>query len=307
MNLNIKISFTGYEPAPVSGKFIKLQNYMMSYYCYFNGRVLKKERIRVNITDLAMARGYAVFDYLRTYNGIPFRIKDYLSRFENSASAMNLKIPASRKQIIEIIYELFKKNKLKPTPPEDVGIRFLLTGGYAEDVYTINRPNFFILIEDLPKYPNWQFTKGIKLNLWEHQRELPLVKTTNYLTAIKLAALRKKLNVQDTLYYSNNNILECTRNNFFLFHGNTLVTAGDHVLEGITRKTVLELASDKFKIEVRGVLVSELDECTECFITGSTRGVCPVININKKIIAKGRQGGNTKMLMNLFNKQKIIE
>lgn len=270
----------------------------MSYYCYFNGTILNKDQIQVNVADLSLMRGYGVFDFLRTYNGVPFRVNDYLDRFYHSAKEMMLTVPLSGEKLITTLEEVLKKNKIGPG--SDIGVRFLLTGGYSMDGYTVEVPNFFILIEDLPNYPAWQFENGIRLNLWEHQRELPLVKTINYLTAIKLSETLKKSNVQDTLYYHNNKILECTRNNFFLFHGSTLVTADKNVLQGISRKTVLELAGKIFKVEPREIELSELDHCTECFITGSTRGVCPVVNVNEKNIQGGKVGEHTKKLMEMF-------
>jgi branched-chain amino acid aminotransferase len=267
-----------------------------NYYCYFNGNILPKNQLMVNVTELAMVRGYGVFDFLRTYQKKPFRVNDYLVRLENSARTMDLTLPIDKTEISKQVVELIRRNN----PPGDVGIRFLLTGGETNDSYTIKTPNFFILVEDLPLYPDWQFTKGISLNTWEHQRELPIVKTINYLTAIQLTRKRKELDVQDTLYYFNNRILECTRNNVFLFHGDTLITPSQKMLEGITRKTVLELARENFKIEERNVELRELDQCTECFITGSTRGICPVSMIDKKLIGKGTPGVNTKHLMQLW-------
>ncbi len=270
----------------------------MNYFCYFNGQVLPKEQILVNITDLALVRGYGVFDFLRTYAGTPFRINDYLDRFYQSASEMNLEIPKAKEEIKHIVEVILSENKAGVG--HEFGIRFLLTGGYSPDQYKIEHPQLFILAEDLPTYPAWQFEQGIRLHLWEHQRELPLVKTINYLTAIKLTETRHQMDVQDTLYHYNNKVLECTRNNFFLFHGDTLVTAGKNVLKGVSAKVVLELADKKFNIEVREILLGELDECTECFITGSTRGVCPVVSIDNKTIQKGEVGRHTRTIMELF-------
>jgi branched-chain amino acid aminotransferase len=261
-------------------------------FCLFNGELLPKEKIMVNVTDLAMVRGYGVFDFLRTYNRKPFRINDYLTRFENSCNEMNLAVP-SRQEIIRQVETLISKN----TGIGELGIRFLVSGGESEDGYTIVKPSFFILVEHLPQYPNWQFTDGISLQTWEHQRELPKVKTINYLTAIKLSPERHLLKVQDTLYYSQGKVLECTRNNFFLFHGDVLVTASNGMLEGITRKTVLELSDGLFDLEIREVKKEELYECTECFISGSTRGVCPVAKIDEQIIGNGKPGTNTQELM----------
>ena len=210
---------------------------------------------------------------------------------------MHLKIPVGRKVLVKVIERLLERNKASR---KDIGVRLLLTGGYSPDGYAISKPNFFILPETLPVYPSGHFTKGINLNLFEHPRELPLVKTTNYLTAANLAKLRKKLKVQDTLYHHRGRILECTRNNFFLFHGDTLVTADKNVLLGISRKVNLEIAEKYFKIELREVLLEELDTCTEAFISGSTRGVCPVVMIDGNVIGNGTVGENTKLMIQEF-------
>jgi branched-chain amino acid aminotransferase len=285
----------------------------MNYYCYATGKILRKADIKVGISDLVMLRGYGVFDYLRTYYGKPFRINDYLSRFENSAKGMKLKLPLSKREIASVVNQLLKKNKIQYNhsyqapfraagKKQDVGIRLLLTGGYSLDSYLPSvTPNLFILIEDMPVYSQWWFKKGIKLMTHEHSREMARVKTINYLTAIHLADVRRKHNAQDTLYCRDGEILETTRNNFFLFHDNILVTADENILNGVTRKVVLELAKKNFKIEVRKVLKTELDSCNECFITGTTRGITPVVQIDARKIGNGKVEENTKLLMELFN------
>ncbi|MBI4945663.1 MAG: aminotransferase class IV family protein [Bacteroidetes bacterium] len=271
----------------------------MNYYGYANGKILRKNDIKVGIGDLVLLRGYGAFDYMRTYNGVPFRVNDYLERFEQSAKGMKLKLPLKRKEIIAVIYKLLKKNHA--SVEKDFGIRLLLTGGYSLDSYLPSlKPNLFILIEDLPQYPAWYSEKGIKLMLCEHKREMSRVKTINYLTAIHLADERRKQKAQDTLYFYEGKILETTRNNFFLFHGNTLVTSKENVLQGITRKAVLALAQERFKVEVRDVLKEELNMCSECFVTGTTRGITPVVQIDTKKIGKGKPGKNTKELLKMF-------
>ncbi len=272
----------------------------MNYYCYANGKILRRNEIKVGINDLVMLRGYGAFDFLRTYYGNHFRINDYLDRFANSAKGMNLKLPLKRKEITVVIESLLKKNKAPGK--KDFGIRLLLTGGYSLDSFLpAVKPNLFILIEDLPHYPAWWSEKGVKVMVHEHSREMAQVKTTNYLTAIRLAEERRKNKAQDTLYCYDGQILETTRNNFFLFHGDTLVTAHDHVLPGITRDVVSRLAHKKFKLEVREVLEEELHWCSECFITGTTRGITPVVQIDNKKIGNGKPGKNTKELMKRFD------
>lgn len=268
------------------------------YFSYHNGNLLRKSEIKIGLPELSVLRGYGIFDYLCTYQGKPFRFDDYMDRFENSAKLMHLPIPLKRNEILSVLQQLFEKNNVPQNG--DVGIRFILTGGNAEDGYSISTPNFLILIEKIPEYPSWQFENGITLNLHEHQRELPLVKTINYITAINLAPLRSKLNAQETLYHSGGNILECCRHNFFIFHGDTLITAKENVLKGITAKVMMELAQPFFKVEQRELKLEELQSATECLISGSTRGPCPVIQIDQKQIANGKPGINTRKLIELF-------
>lgn len=274
----------------------------MNYFCFANNKILHKNDVKVGVNDLVMLRGYGVFDYLRTYNGAPFRINYYLDRFEKSVNGMSLKLLLSKKQITFIVHRLLKMNKA--SSKKEFGIRLLLTGGYSLDSFLPSvKPNLFILIEDLPQYPAWWSEKGVKLILHEHAREMAGVKTINYLTAIRLAEERRKNKAQDTLYYSKETILETTRNNFFLFHKNTLVTTDKHILLGVTRRIILEIAKDKFKIEVRSIKLKELTTSTECFITGTTRGITPVVKVGAIKIGNGKPGKNTQLLMKLFDEQ----
>jgi D-alanine transaminase/branched-chain amino acid aminotransferase len=280
----------------------------MNYYCYahFAGKtpsIIRRSEIKMGIDDLVMLRGYAVFDFMRTYSGVPFRIDDYVERFESSATEMKLKMPLSRKKISSIVQELLYQNSIgQDSKTQNAGIRFLLTGRYLLDAHLPDiKPNLFILIEELPPYPKGWLTKGIKLMLHQHAREMAGVKTTNYITAIHLSEERKKHRAQDTLYHDGKQLLETTRNNFFVFKHNTLLTSSHHILKGITRKTVLELATKKFTVEVRPLELKELPSFTEAFVTGTTLGIIPVVKIDETILAKGKPGANTKELIRMFD------
>jgi branched-subunit amino acid aminotransferase/4-amino-4-deoxychorismate lyase len=86
-----------------------------------------------------------------------------------------------------------------------------------------------------------------------------------------------------------------------LIKGNKLITPADSILKGITRKVVMELAEDEFKIEERDVTIEELLKADEVFMTGSNKRVLPVRQINDKLIAKGMVGEKTKRIVQLFD------
>ncbi len=267
----------------------------MAPICYINGRVVEGEGAAISVMDLGLQRGYAVFDYLRTCNGKLFHAYDHLVRFRNSAAELHLRVPLSDEEIVDIAGQLIARGRFSRP-----GIRLLLTGGNGNDTIEFDRPNFVIIAEELPSYPPGVYKHGVKLITVEYQRELPTVKTTNYMNAIRLEPLRRAKNAFDILYYFNNKVTECPRNNFFIFTGNTLATARDHVLAGVTRKLILEFAQPHFEVSLRDISPAELPAASEAFVASTTKGIIPVVQIDDDWIGTGRVGNRTRKLMQLF-------
>jgi len=187
----------------------------------------------VHVSDLGLLRSYAAFDYLRTYNGRPFRLKDHLTRFRNSARGLTLPLDYSDEEIGDIIDVLLVRSGL----PE-AGVRFIITGGNSPDSMTPVEPNFFIIIEELPQYPPECWKEGVKLISSDYQRDVPGIKSTGYLNAIKLIPLIEQRAAHDVLYCHDGQVLELARDSFFLFEGDTLVTPKENILLGIIRMVV---------------------------------------------------------------------
>jgi D-alanine transaminase/branched-chain amino acid aminotransferase len=191
----------------------------MGEYFLLNGKIVRKGDAFLGITDLALLRGFGIFDFCRTQNGKPFLLDKYLNRFFNSAESIDLEIPYSKEFIRESIYQLIEKNGIVES-----GIRMVLTGGYTENGYAPGDPNFFILIEKINFPDPSYYEEGIKLILHEHQRELSHIKSINYLTPISIRKRVEKANAYDVLYHSNGKILEVSRSNIFIVKDNTIIT-----------------------------------------------------------------------------------
>jgi branched-chain amino acid aminotransferase len=267
----------------------------MLIHANINGEYRYPGQAMLPVNDLGLLRGYGIFDYLRTYNRKPFRMDDYLERLRNSADNLLLPLPSDL-EIKFVVKELIRRSDY----PGDIGIRFLLTGGTTNDGFSVVKPNFIITAEKLILPPPEVFKTGVKLITVEFQREMPEVKTTNYLIALKNAKLKEQQNAFELLYHKNGYVLETSRNNFFIFQGNTLITPKENILKGITRKVVLELASGLFEIQERDIKNEEIRDCTEAFITGTTKNITPVSLINEISIGAGKPGENTKKLMMRF-------
>jgi branched-chain amino acid aminotransferase len=267
----------------------------MAAFCIVNGELVPAKKAVIGVDDLGLTRSYAVFDYMRTYNGKPFAIKDHLARLRNSALSLHLDLKYTDAEI-----EGFVKTLLKKCALPEAGIRFLLTGGKSIEDGVFDNPNFIIVIEKLPSYPLSLYTAGAKLITYEYQREVAASKTTDYLNALRLSPLRKEADAFDILYHNAGNVLELTRNNIFIVQGLTIITPKDNVLQGITRKYVIELASKNVTLEEREVSLSELWNADEVFITGTTKKIIPVNRIDDVIYSKS-PGEITKKMMQLFN------
>ena len=103
-------------------------------YSFFEGQFLESNEVKVHASDLALQRGYGIFDFFRLQSGKPVFIDDYLNRFFKSAEWLRLAVPYSKDEIRNICLELIQKNGL-----EQAGVKLLLTGGYTDDGYSIGK------------------------------------------------------------------------------------------------------------------------------------------------------------------------
>jgi D-alanine transaminase/branched-chain amino acid aminotransferase len=244
---------------------------------HINGKFVSIEQSVIPINDLGIQRGYGVFDFLRVAGDKPLFIDDHLDRFFYSAEVMRLKIKQEKTELKSIIQELINTNKLNHS-----GIRLILTGGESVDGYIISEPRLSIIQQSLKPPPDKLPDTSIKLVSNEFQRQLPHVKTTDYLMAIWLQPWMKEKNADDILYHHNGYISECPRSNFFIINKeNILVTPKEKILHGITRKKVIDIVK-KLGIEIqeRDIHLNEIENANEAFITSSTKRILPVVKID---------------------------
>ena len=262
--------------------------------CFFNNRFLKYSEAKLHISDLGLQRGYSIFDYFLEMEGrIPF-LEDYLDRFYRSAEILHMEVPLTRDLLKEKITYLLQQNKLGTS-----GIKFLLTGGYSDDLYSPSSPNFMILNLPVHQRPG-DLGEGVKLLLLDYRRHIPEVKTTFYLPSIALFPKLKEKGAIEVLYHHNGLISETTRANIFFIKKGTLITPSAGVLKGITRKYVLQVSRELMPVEEREVKLEELWESEEVFITGTSKHVAPVVEVEGKMIGNGKPGEVTKAISGAY-------
>lgn len=269
--------------------------------CYINGQFIEADHAKISATDLAVMRGYGVFDSMRTYKGIPFRMDDHLYRLKRSADLVGMTLPWTMEDLKRLILKTLDKNRF----PES-SIRIIITGGDTEDLFTpTGKPGLIVLVMPLLTFPQSYYVDGIKVATARLERFLPEAKTTQY-TPGQIAMKKARAHdpeIVEALYVDRQgNVTEGIASNLFLFIDGILITPGEGMLFGITRQVVLELAQSLFQVEEKDVSPDDLMNADEVFITGSSKEIMPVRQVDDKIVGNGRVGLCTKQLMDAFRR-----
>lgn len=268
----------------------------MKKYCWFDGEVLPLSKAALSLSDVGVLRGYAVFDFLRTFNKVPFHFEEHYERFTKSAKLIGLKVPLSLTSTKKVLTQLQEANG-----GGDMSFRFVLTGGPTEDGMSWSKPLFYILAEDLYTLPPDVFKRGASLIIHEHLRQFPHAKTTNYLTAVSLQPKKRSSKAVEILYTERGKVLEASTSNIFIIKRGVLTTPNHSVLSGVTRRVVIALARKAgLTVREQAVTLRELFSADEVFITATNKDITPIVRIDGKKIANGSIGPITRRFMALY-------
>lgn len=270
---------------------------------YVDGRFVPADQAVIPVDDLAVLRGYGVCDIMRTFRGKPYFIDDHIQRLAHSAEEIGLALPWSQKEMKAIVLETLEKNQ----PIDEVNLRIVITGGSSSDFfYPQGHPRMIILVTDMKRLPDTWYENGVKVVTHLLERSLPGAKVISYIpAAMALKQAQKKEAIEAIYINQKQEALEGTTSNLFAFFGDTLVTPREGVLKGITRQAILSLARQFYTIEEKPVPLATLLTADEVFITGTNKGVVPVIQIDDTKIKDGRPGKNTKQLIRELEKHSL--
>ncbi len=168
----------------------------------------------------------------------------------------------------------------------------------------------YIFAEDLPQYPVMYYTQGIDVKMNTLKRNNPKAKSTKFIQkSLKEKEAIKHQGFEESIIVdSSGNLLEGLTSNFFAVKHSCLYTADEDVLDGITRKVVLELAADlHIPIIYQAIHIEELDQIQEAFITSTSRNIMPIKRIDNQPIGAGSPGPITTQLMDKIEKRIISE
>jgi branched-chain amino acid aminotransferase len=273
---------------------------MSNFIYYLNGAFVPAEEAKLPLGDLGIVRGYGIFDLLRTYGRVPFKLSEHLLRLQSSSLQLELPLPGSLAEIEALVYQTLAHNG----HPDNVTIRIVVTGGESANfIMPEDRPSLAIMLAPVREPPATLYQTGASLISVEGVRFMPTVKSLNYIPAVMMQKKIKQAGAIEALYRNHDGFIsECGVSNFFMFRGDQLITPDRGILPGVTRAVTIEVAEDRFDVVQRPLHFSEISEADEVFITSTTKEIMPIVQIDGQIAGNGVVGERTRLLMQAFRR-----
>lgn len=274
---------------------------------YLNGKFVEKNDAKVSVFDHGFLYGDGVFEGIRSYNRLVFKLSEHVNRLYESAHTLMLNINLSKTQMTKAIVDTLKANKL-----DSAYIRVIVSRGEGDlgldPRKCTGKPNVIIIADKITLYPKELYNKGMEIitvpTVRNHPEAVnPRIKSLNYLNNILAKIEANNSGYSEAIMLDHNGyVAECTGDNIFLIKGQEMFTPSQGRLKGITRDAVIEIAR-KNKIAVTETLLTrhEVFNADECFLTGTAAEVIPVVKVDGRMIGDGNPGKITNKLMDQFH------
>ncbi|HNX68805.1 MAG TPA: branched-chain-amino-acid transaminase [Candidatus Omnitrophota bacterium] len=290
----------------------------MDYQVYLDGKWYPKHEAKISVFDHGLLYGDGVFEGIRAYRGLVFKLEGHLQRLWESANTIMLKIPMTREEMKKAIVDTLRKNRLL-----DSYIRVVVTRGVGDlglSPWLCKKASVFIITDKIALYPKELYQKGLEIITVPTVRNLPeainpSIKSLNYLNNIMAKIEAKNGGCIEALMLNHQGyVTECTGDNVFMIKktgkgtglkGHVLLTPPTYLgaLKGITREAILEIAGKiKLPFEERIITRHDLFNADEVFLTGTAAEVIPVAKIDGRGIGDGKPGKITNLLLKNFHR-----
>ncbi len=285
-------------------------------YAFFEGKIVPIGQAKVDIRTNSLQYGTAVFEGLRSYwnpqagKSYIFRMAEHYKRFAESAKILMIDLKYDIDELSDITIELLRKEEYR----EDSYIRpFAYNSGLHIGPKLVGNPqDIFIYSIPLGDYLDISKPINVCTSSWTRINDNSIPPRAKISGSYVNAALQKTealLNGYDeaiVLTSDGQHVSEGSAMNIFMVKGDTIVTPpiADDILEGITRNSIIEIASNEMDIEVieRSMDRTELYTAHELFFCGTGAQISPIGTVDKRTVGEGKLGMITKRLQEIYFK-----
>ncbi len=264
-------------------------------YAYDGDKFVSLDKLSIDPDNLAFGRSFGVFDFMRAENYKFHFLEDHLNRFKEGQHFLFGRTVYSKKVLRGILSQLQKKNKLK-----DSTFKLILSGIIKEGTM---HPYLIIINKVYIPYDIRNYTHGARMLMEEYTREHAQYKSIYYLNTFRAFNKMKKAKAIDILFYNEDIVTEASRSNVFIVKNNAIYTPESTILQGITRKKIIEYLGQKFAIQEQDFNINELLDADEVFISSTLKKIMPVVKVGEYSIADGKVGPITNRMMVVFQSE----
>jgi branched-chain amino acid aminotransferase len=273
---------------------------------FVRGRYVPIAEAAIPITDWGFLRSDATYDVVTAWQGAFFRLDAHLERFMRSCERFRLDPGRTPRQIAEVLAECVRRSGLRDAYVEMIVTRGQPPWGSRDPRQAVNQ--FYAFAVPFVWIANEaQRERGLHLMVSAVQRISPRsVDPTaknyhwNDLTMGLLEALDAG---RDTVVLTDaaGDVVEGPGFNIFCVRDGALVTPKEGVLEGVSRRTVIEMACALgMRVEIRALPAEELRSADEAFLSSSGGGVLPVTRVDDRMLGDGQPGPATRRLLKTY-------
>jgi branched-chain amino acid aminotransferase len=276
---------------------------------YIDGLYYPKSQAKISVYDHGLLYGDGVFEGIRAYNGVVFKLKEHIERLYRSAHALMLEIPMNKDKMMKAVLDTLRKNSLR-----DAYIRLVVTRGVGDlglDPRKCPNSSVIIITDTISIMSNEAKEKGISTMIsWVKRNPVDSttheIKSLNYLNSV-LAKMEATANgVDEAICLEKSGcIAEGVGENLFIVRDGKIFTppSSTGALAGITAKFAVRLAKQKgIEVTETSITPFQLFTAEEAFFTGTAAEIIPIREVNKRKIGSETPGPITKKLMVAFQK-----
>ncbi|MHB8719482.1 MAG: branched-chain amino acid transaminase [Candidatus Dormibacteria bacterium] len=279
---------------------------------WFNGEFCRYQDAKIGLLTHGLNYGTGVFEGIRAYWNAErsqlytLRMAEHYERMHTNARILQMEVPLPAAELCTITTELLQRNQYR----EDVYIRPLIfksaeiIGVKLHDV-----PDAFAICT--APMGNYVGTAGIRcvVSSWRRIDDTMMPARSkcsgNYVNSALAKSEALQAGMDEAILLTNDgHVCEGSAENIFLVRKGTLVTppVSDNILEGITRDTVIQLATEEMGLEVieRSVDRSELYTADEVLMCGTGAQIAPVVEIDRRRVGDGEPGPITNRLQDMY-------
>lgn len=265
---------------------------------YLNGKFVTEEELVVPVRDLGFMRGYAVFDFLITYQGgKPFFLRRHVERLFNSARTIGLETPWSMEEVEARVMETLTKN----ADGGEKAIKIVVSGGVSSSLLPEpGASRLIIIVDPLHTFPEEVYTKGVSMTTDKHTRYAPSAKTNNYIEGVHQVQLAQESGSLEPIYYDDTQVFEGASSNVWAVIDGALLTPKTNILEGVTREVLLKILRLDIPVRAEDFTIEKLRGASEIFIAASNKEIMPVVKLDDRTVGAGTPGPITREVMKQF-------